>query len=192
MTLAALEERFLALALDAVAAQSPYVWGGKGDVIWTPTGVKPNPFRATRVIPTAPGSVDIEVEVSGPRDVFDCSGLITTCLHRAGGPDLRFSHGAKQLREACPPMPAISVNGADRLRLRFYPGHVALHLRAPDQTPTELNDDRAILIEAAGGDQTTLAPTPRGHVRRGHDLRGSYLSEGSLSALVRQLMPELT
>jgi len=166
-TLAQIEQRFLDNLAAAVAARSPYVWGGKGDQIWTPQGVKPNPFGV---------------------DVFDCSGLITTSLYRADGPDLRFSHGARQLREQCPPFIDPLTHLRDRLCLRFYPGHVACHLRPWEQTDTERADPRATLIEAAGGDQNTLAPTPAGHVRRGFDLRSHYLSEGSLSGLVQQLM----
>lgn len=143
-----IESRFYQLAANAVAAQSPYIWGGKGDQLWTPSGVISNPFAV---------------------EVFDCSGLVTTCLKRAGGPDLRWSHGAKQLREQCP------ADG-EGIRLRFYPGHVAI-LVGPNE-----------VIEAAGGDQTTIYPKPGGHVRRGRDLRASHLSEGSLSALVCQLL----
>ena len=114
-------------------------------------------------------------------EVFDCSGLITTALYRAHGPDLRFTHGAAQLQACCP----ADVPGA--LRLRFYPGHVALRLRPVLQTPAELADSRPILIEAAGGGSATTAPTPGGYVRRGPERRRDFVAEGSLSAYLATL-----
>ncbi len=153
-----LETDFLALMVEAAKQQYPYVWGGKGDRWWkSATSVIANPF---------------------PQEIFDCAGLITTMLYRAGGPDLRFHYGAKQLREQCP---AIGTG----MRLRFYPGHVAL--RIPD--PVSI-----VVIEAAGGDHTTLQPTAHGYVRKGPERQSrtrSLLSEGSLSELVKRLMPRL-
>lgn len=159
MTVTEIEARFLTAIQAAVEQRAPYVWGGKGDQIWTPEGVIANPF---------------------PVEVFDCSGLITTCLHRAGGPDLRFTHGAKHLRALLP------ERGAG-LRLRFYPGHVALHVPIMMQVAEELETPFAIVIEAAGGDSQTLAPTPGGFVRRGKERRRDFLSEGSLSAYLWSL-----
>ncbi len=144
------EALFMSCILEAERQQAPYVWGGKGNRIWTPKGINPNPF---------------------PHEVFDCSGLITTCLYRAGGPDLRFTHGAKQLREQCP-----LLGGG--LRLRFYPGHVALRIADPVSVT---------VIEAAGGDHTTLQPTAHGYVRKGPERRRDFISEGSLSALCLKL-----
>ncbi len=157
--LAELESKFLDLVFTAAQQRAPYVWGGKGDRIWTPEGVRINTY------------VD---HVGGNLigDVFDCAGLITTCLFRAGGPDLRFTHGAKHLRAL---LPELSIPyESNGLVLRFYPGHVALKLCESAIGPVAV-------LEAAGGDSTTLAPTARGYVRCNRERRDDFECERSLS-----------
>lgn len=160
-SLRSIEEKFVTLMRQAEGLS--YVWGGKGDRLWTPAGLVPNPF---------------------PNEVFDCSGLVTTMLHRAGGPDLRATHGARQLREACvPDQTRADIDcPVDRgLVLRFYPGHVAF------QYATILWNSKAELIEAAGGDSTTTAPKPGASVRIGPERRTDCISVGSLSWYLRTL-----
>lgn len=68
----------------------PYIWGGKGELREDIDG---NYIRT-----------------------FDCSGLVTFCLQKAGGPDWRATHAAsdlwKQLLHTDDPLPATSPSTA--------------------------------------------------------------------------------
>lgn len=68
----------LAIFLGYVESQdgSPYVWGGKGEALWTKSGLHRHAFGL---------------------NVFDCSGLVTRALKEAGGPDWRLMRGADSL-----------------------------------------------------------------------------------------------
>lgn len=159
LALSVLEVRFVEHLYAARDKHSPYVWTGKGDVLWTLNGLVKNPFGT---------------------DVFDCSGLITTALQRAGGPDLRASHGSRQMFEQFPVWGSRTDDTEKDLRLRFYPGHVALFhaLRW---------NGRIEVIEAAGGGKQTTAPTPGAMVRQGLERRDDFMGERSLSGYLRQL-----
>jgi cell wall-associated NlpC family hydrolase len=105
---------------------------------------------------------------------FDCSGLVTWAAWRAGAVDLRHWWGADGLFRRLPdPEP-------DALALVFYgprarATHVAIELR------------RGVVLEAAGGDETTLTYTDaaiRGaRVRVGLDRRADRLGSRSVLAL---------
>lgn len=121
----------------------PYVWGGKGDKLFDTVGV--------RLVPS----------LWLPMEVFDCSGLVTTSLHRLKLCDWRASHSAATLRQACTPVELSAVREGDLL---FRPKHVAI-VTEPDDL------DLVRVIEASGGDQSTLSPmaaarrTPKAEVR---------------------------
>lgn len=154
-TLSQLETRFVDLMIEQAKLGRPYVWGGKGDKLWTPKGV-----------------IDTPPEWGG--DVFDCAGVIATCLYRAGGPDVRFTHRAKDLQKEFPQVqPGVILD----LTCRFYPGHISFTLM--NHWP------HVVIIEAAGGDSTTLAPKPGGRVRWGRERRTDFLAELSLSGWLR-------
>jgi cell wall-associated NlpC family hydrolase len=74
---------------------SPYLWGGKGLVQWTPQGLRPHGLGLP---------------------VYDCSGLVTCALNDAGGPDWRGTHTARLLWEALPLCDNANSVGC----LRFY------------------------------------------------------------------------
>ena len=105
---------------------------------------------------------------------FDCSGLVTWAAYRAGAVDLRHWWGADSLFRRLPdPEP-------DALALVFYgprarATHVAIELR------------RGVVLEAAGGDETTLTyvdAAKRGaRVRVGIDRRADRLGVRSVLAL---------
>lgn len=159
-TLSQLETRFVDLMIEQAKLGRPYVWGGKGDKLWTPKGVIANPFADSH------------------GEVFDCAGLIATMLYRAGGPDVRFTHRAKDLQaelKAARDRGYGSPFDTTDLRCRFYPGHIAFTLRSAP----------LVIIEAAGGDSTTLAPKPGGRVRWGRERRTDFLAELSLSGWLR-------
>lgn len=158
LALSVIEARFVEHLFAAVSQSSPYVWTGKGDKLWTLNGLVQSPF---------------------PRDVFDCSGLITTSLKRAGGPDLRGSHGSRQMFDQFPWTTTAEQDAKD-LRLRFYPQHVAFFYGTRW-------DGRIEVVEAAGGGKNTTQPTPGAAVRRGIERRTDFLGERSLSGYLRQL-----
>lgn len=113
----------------AMAAQGCwYVWGGKGDMMWTPQGLS-----ARHSFP-----------------VYDCSGLITDALRLAGGPDWRATHSANVLFTTLPKVEPLLLNEPARWlagTLLFYgdkghASHVALVIGGN------------WMVEAAGGDST--------------------------------------
>jgi len=57
----------------------PYVWRGKGPVLWSMTGPVAHPFLG---------------------NVFDCSGLWTRALLDAGGPNWTMTHSTETLRQS--------------------------------------------------------------------------------------------
>jgi len=105
---------------------APYLWQGKGYDVWTPNGLKTNGLGLA---------------------AFDCSGLVTSALRDANGPDWRATHNAKSLWDVLAGCENANSFGC----LRFYgvssgrPTHVALALG---------ND---LVLEAGGGDQTTTS-----------------------------------
>jgi cell wall-associated NlpC family hydrolase len=74
--------------------------------------------------------------------VFDCSGLVTACLFQAtqGKIDLIGTHSAQTIWDTFPESQGEASDGT----LRLYEGHVAISL------------GRSRVVEAAGGDHTTL------------------------------------
>lgn len=161
INLTLLEAKFVDLMVEQAKLGRPYVWGGKGDRVW---------LTPEKTITTPP-------EWGG--DVFDCAGLITTMIKRAGGPDLCLTHGAKHLRaESEAAEFAQREQGyyldVPHLRCRYYPRHVAFVLRGGPQLQ---------IIEASGGGQTTLQPAA-GKVRWGKERRSDFEGEFSLSALL--------
>lgn len=156
LPLSVIEARFVEYLYAARDKHSPYVWTGKGDMLWTIDGLVQSPFT---------------------QDVFDCSGLITTALHRAGGPDLRGSYGSRQMFEQ---FDHVGSSDTKDLRLRFYPGHVSFF-------HAKRWNGRIEVIEAAGGGKATVTPTPGAMVRQGLEARKDFMGERSLSGYLRQL-----
>lgn len=124
-------ERFAETAAKKVGC--PYIWAAKG--LW-------------RLDLTQPGKLIALPELS-----YDCSGLVTCCLFEAGGPDHRNDWSAQIMFDVLKP----PIDGAKRPCLGLFGGgddtvhHVAILLEG---------DVHGWVIEACGGDQTTLAPTP--------------------------------
>ncbi len=104
----------------------PYIWGGKGETTWTPT----NPRPTAQVAQTPEG--------------YDCSGLVASAVLAAGGPDVRFHWSAQTMWDQLP----ATTDGDDFALVLYGKGtarvtHVAIEL------------GRGLVLEAAGGDQTT-------------------------------------
>ncbi len=129
---------------------APYLWAAKGD--WC--------VRGGLIVPTA----DL-----GAVWACDCSGLITTSIHNAGGPDLRGLWGSEKMRVELPE-PASD----ETLLILCYPGHVALGLGGTAYT-----------LEAAGGDATTL--TVPDALKRGACVQFGPASHGPRPTAVRSL-----
>jgi cell wall-associated NlpC family hydrolase len=122
-----------------------YVWRGKGDDIWTPSGLKPHGW--------------------GQR-VFDCSGAIGQALLDAGGKDRRGTFSAQTYFDAFPEVASPDVFGA----LRCYGtgpktiSHIAMSL-----------GHGLVIEAAGGDSTTTTPDVsrarPSARVRVGFDLR---------------------
>lgn len=72
---------------------------------------------------------------------IDCSGLVTYALWKAGGPDLRQTHGSEALQDECKPIAGLPPPGA----LAFYRRHVMVHVTL------------GIVVGACGGGETTTS-----------------------------------
>lgn len=79
--------------------------------------------------------------------VFDCSGLVAEGIRLAGGPDLRAIWSAETFRQKCPA--AADPWGFGVLRL--YGAH-------DKATHIGISLGNGLVLEAAGGDQTTTSP----------------------------------
>lgn len=75
--------------IDAGLAElgAPYIWQGKGDVLWTPIRMLPHAFG---------------------RNVFDCSGFYGWCLKAGGHKDLRALYSADTYYAGLDGLPAFS------------------------------------------------------------------------------------
>lgn len=100
---------------------SPYLWAAKGE--WA--------VRSGVAVPT---------QSLGIAWACDCSGLLTTAIHEAGGPDLRATWGSDRIHT----LPAPQDD--EDLRIGWWPAHVGLML----------GKDTPLCLESAGGDQRTL------------------------------------
>lgn len=135
-----------------------YVWMGKGALCWTPQGLRPHKWTGL--------------------EVYDCSGLVTSALHAAGGPDWRATHSAQTLWDALQP--------TERGEL----GALHLYGRGPAAvTHVALSLGNGLVVEAAGGDSRTLSPADatraKASVRVGWERRSDFLGARSLPALPR-------
>ena len=132
-------ERVIEEALKQVGA--PYIWAGKGNALWTPAGLEPHTRLPTNL-------------------VFDCSGLVTWAIWKAGGPDWRAAHNQSTLLA----MLRLRDGKVDLTRphLRYYgidkehTSHIALALGRVDT--------RTLVVEAAGGGPATRSPHPGAQV----------------------------
>lgn len=147
--MSALAGLMIAAALHYLGA--PYVWKGKGDVLWTPAGLTRHAFG---------------------RPVFDCSGLVTVALFESGGKDYRATHNAGAMFFGWP----IAADPEARGVLRFYGTGkgFAAHVSHVAISMGRVNGVLEVL-EAAGGDQLTTCPKPGACVRVGPELRRDYL-----------------
>lgn len=111
---------------------SSYVWGGKGSLIFSQ--------QQKKLIPNQFG-----------QNVFDCSGLVTHCYWIATGIDWRGTESAQTLFDKLPK----SSRGVE---LEFYGkgvdkvSHVAIWIK-------DGFIGGSIVLEAHGGDHTTLSPS---------------------------------
>jgi cell wall-associated NlpC family hydrolase len=135
-----------------------YVWGGKGDMQFDPVhGLVPNVYPGT----------------------FDCSGLVTSAFNALSGIDHRGDWNSQIMLNTLEAVASESATPAgiaalfqdphvmlwDRPELIgalvIYRAHVAI------LTGRVFRSGLYEVIEAAGGDETTLAPKPGGVVRLG-------------------------
>jgi murein DD-endopeptidase len=128
-------------------ANVPYLWGGKGTHVVTPTGAQLAPYFG-----------------------FDCSGLYTFSVKKVGGPDHRFTDRAMELLNDRPVVERASLQPCDLVLFGSAPksaSHVEMVL-------TILPDGTVITIGASGGDHTTTTKVEaerrdaRVKVRTGH------------------------
>lgn len=121
-------DRFVAAALDVQG--TPYIWGGKGVYAWSP--VKPVAMQEHADCPVG----------------FDCAGLVTYASLKAGGKDLTMTWNAQTMFNFLPDA---------ELNVR---AHLALYGKGPtvvSHVAIVLGDHKPLLLlQAAGGDQTTI------------------------------------
>jgi cell wall-associated NlpC family hydrolase len=146
----------------------PYLWAARGDWAVRPDHVT----HQLRNVPVA--------TLGAAGNAFDCAGLVTWASWKAGAADLRGWWSADHLWHQLPErdMP----EGDDWNRLVFFglgdhATHVAIDL------------GRGLILEAAGGDSTTLnafdAEKRGARVRIGRCYRGDLLGTRSLAAVAR-------
>ncbi len=110
-------------------AGRPYVWCGKGLLLWTPAGPVVSPFA--------------------PTPVFDCAGLITCGLYFANYKDIRFKANAHVLYSTL--VPTDEPGPWDFACYGSKVGNKASHI--------EVMTANHRLFGAIGGDHNTLKPT---------------------------------
>jgi cell wall-associated NlpC family hydrolase len=130
------EERVLGAAVRKVG--SPYIWNGKGEL-------------RTGTVNGIPG-----IGYHG----YDCSGLVTSSMREAGGPDLRATHNAQKLFDE-----GQVTDALNSIRLAFFGkknddgsvnvSHVTIEFGS---------DANFFTVESAGGGPTTTEPSPEAQV----------------------------
>lgn len=127
-----IHHRIIQTALKFVGV--PYLWGGKGDQLWTPEGPRLGLMRD---------------EHGEEQIAFDCSGYVTYCLMLCGLKDLRQQVNAKALYNMLSRTPE--------------PGGLNLHYYGKSlERITHIAFAFEIyglpyVLEAAGGDQSTTS-----------------------------------
>ncbi|MBZ4371466.1 C40 family peptidase [Corallococcus sp. AS-1-6] len=123
-------QRSAFLSLALEQMGAPYRWGAKG-------------FRAPGV----------------EQRLFDCSGLVTWCLHEVGGPDWRATHNTDRLWDVCAPVAS---------EAELLPGDLVLYGRAgaktgdgrevtrPDPDHVMVYVGAGVVVGASGGGSKTL------------------------------------
>ncbi|RKH28570.1 peptidoglycan endopeptidase [Corallococcus praedator] len=96
---------------------SPYRWGAKGE------------------------------RAANGAQLFDCSGLVTWCLHQVGGPDWRKTHNTDRLWDACKPVASV----AD-----LQPRDLVLYGKAGDSDHVMVHVGAGVVVGASGGGSRTL------------------------------------
>ncbi len=127
----------------------PYIWTGKGDSVWD----------ATKGL--------VRTQTMG----FDCSGLQTWGLWKAGGPDWRASQSAQTLYDSQPK--ASVVQQASKPHYRYYGAdiksihHIALAVCCLESV--------ILVVEAAGGGRDTVVPTLNAKVFIHYETRKDFV-----------------
>lgn len=173
------DQQVVELALGQLGA--PYLWAGRGN--WCVRG----PVGHGTITPVAEQGVPPSRPAGGgePGLAFDCAGLVGWAAWRCGAPDLRGLWGADTFWHWLPEYDPGGEDPGECHRLVFYGQlsriiHVAIDL------------GRGLVLEAAGGDETTLLYSdatrrPMARVRVGPELRRDRV--GSRSLLAVQHLP---
>ncbi len=145
------EEKLLAAGMKEIGA--PYIWGAKGDCIWSPVGSRP----LTLALPNGPHA-------------FDCSGFVQWCLMKAGQADRRMAESANTMFSSWTPVNSATALEAQPLAAFYgvapHASHIAILVSMYGNIWS---------LEAAGGDQNTTVPKPSACVRFGPVLRRDLL-----------------
>jgi cell wall-associated NlpC family hydrolase len=104
----------------------------------------------------------------GP-DSFDCSGLVTACVLKVGGPDLRHTHSAQALHDA--------TRALEPGRDIMLPGDLVFYGHGPDSIEhVAVYDEFGGVVSADGATSHILSPAvamanPANRVRRHNTVR---------------------
>lgn len=152
-------KKFLDQACSVVGC--PYIWGGKGNQMWTPSGL-----------------VDIAVKLgpnpNGPELGFDCMGLVAWATWKSGGPDLRATFNAQLLFNWMSEKSPLALGVMSSMPCLHFYGYNA---RSVTHVSIGLNNfgEERLVLEAAGAGSDSIS-WARAHslgarVRVGRDLR---------------------
>lgn len=136
-------ETYLTLVRAYMGA--PYIWRGKGNMIWTPKGLQPMSF-----------------EDHGVRFGFDCSGFVTVPLFHVTGVDVRATHNAERMRVEWPIVETKDVQPGN-VALYGSPGH-ATHVMVVEGIAPTIG--AISVVGASGGYDTTTRPEKNGFVKK--------------------------
>ncbi len=147
--------RFMDAVVGAVAL--PYVWGGKGDLVFNTTSLK------------------LEAHPWG-LNVFDCSGLVTYAWRLARAQDLRGVYNAQALALHLQRLGARKPSEPSELGALLFFGSDAFNI---DHVAVGLGRgwkgrDKLLVVEALGT-RATLKPTPGARVYCGTPHRSDFL-----------------
>ncbi len=119
------------LKVAVESAGTPYLWGGKGEMMHSPTGPKAATYFG-----------------------LDCSGAYTYWVLKVSGPDLRFTHNTDKMWQERPTVEIASVQPGD---LAFWGGAGPDDVEHVEMVLAILPSGAIVTIGSSGGGSRTLS-----------------------------------
>lgn len=108
---------------------TPYLWGGKGELMFSPKGPVMSPYFG-----------------------LDCSGHYTVSVHKIGGPDMRFTHNTDRMWNE---RPAVGLEDLQPGDLAFWGGTGPKDVDHVEMVLCTLPNGAVVTIGASGGGSKT-------------------------------------